>query len=333
MHARGWRIAAPSLRVRSQPRPSQVMDHELVLFRDAQGTAHALIDRCPHRGVQLSKGSVQDGKLTCRYHGWRFDGDGRCAHIPSLRSDQRVPGGIETGRLPSVERDGYIWVWAGDGEPATAGPLPIPELARGHWVQSTIEMDCHWLKAIENNVDPTHAAFTHRWSHPQWYQRKFRGLREGSSELRLTEHGFALFLPPTSKPEDPIPSRPMIRTQFDLPDRVTVTFARPFHQVILLHSIPTGPHTSRLEAMVKIPVPFGRRIRFSEKEHVIFRQDRVVMESADHWTRKIGHEFERSVEADYSMLLVRRIVELAESGLWETKRNALTQRRILEIRA
>ena len=57
------------------------------------------------------------------------------------------------------------------------------------------------------------------------------------------------------------------------------------------------------------------------------------MESADHWTRKIGHEFERSVEADYSMLLVRRIVELAESGLWETKRNALTQRRILEIRA
>jgi hypothetical protein len=114
---------------------------------------------------------------------------------------------------------------------------------------------------------------------------------------------------------------------------VTVTFHRPFHQVIVLHAIPTGPHTTRLESLVTNPFPFGPKARFSGFEHPIFRQDRKLMESAERWTREIGQGFERSVEADYSMLLVRRIVDLAASGQWEQKRSSLPARRVLRILA
>ncbi|MDB5868722.1 MAG: rieske [2Fe-2S] domain protein, partial [Polaromonas sp.] len=46
----------------------------LVLFRNAAGEAFALEDRCPHRRVPLSLGTVKPGGLQCGYHGWTFDG-------------------------------------------------------------------------------------------------------------------------------------------------------------------------------------------------------------------------------------------------------------------
>ncbi|WP_296607161.1 Rieske 2Fe-2S domain-containing protein, partial [Nocardioides sp.] len=33
----------------------------------------ALLDRCPHRDVALSGGTVRDGTLICPGHFWRFD--------------------------------------------------------------------------------------------------------------------------------------------------------------------------------------------------------------------------------------------------------------------
>jgi len=34
---------------------------------------YALKDICPHAGVQLSRGPVEDGKVMCVGHGWLFD--------------------------------------------------------------------------------------------------------------------------------------------------------------------------------------------------------------------------------------------------------------------
>jgi SAM-dependent methyltransferase len=50
---------------------------------------------------------------------------------------------------------------------------------------------------------------------------------------------------------------------------------------------------------------------WSHREPKIFRQDRVVLESSQPWYDRDGGSFERSVEADVSTLLARRIVELA----------------------
>jgi nitrite reductase/ring-hydroxylating ferredoxin subunit len=51
--------------VRGEDRPLLLCSHEGKLF--------ALDNRCPHMGFPLSKGSVQEGILTCHWHHARFD--------------------------------------------------------------------------------------------------------------------------------------------------------------------------------------------------------------------------------------------------------------------
>ena len=62
-------------------------------------------------------------------------------------------------------------------------------------------------------------------------------------------------------------------------------------------------------------------------------QDRRIVESAQPWHDREGGAFERSVEADASTLLARKIVDLASRGEWETKRASLPQRRLVRVRA
>ena len=80
-----WFIAARSTELGKKPLATTLFGTPIVLFRDATGKAGTLVDRCPHRNVPLSLGEVvADGTLQCPYHGWKFDTDGACKHIPSL---------------------------------------------------------------------------------------------------------------------------------------------------------------------------------------------------------------------------------------------------------
>lgn len=95
---------------------------ELALFRDADGTAFALEDRCPHRRVRLSPGQVRPGGLQCPYHGWTFDGtSGRCTDIPNLRRDEKIPPATAQA-YPVAELNGFIHVFTG----AAGVPAGLP---------------------------------------------------------------------------------------------------------------------------------------------------------------------------------------------------------------
>lgn len=52
-------------------------------------------------------------QLECPYHGWRFNGSGGCTAMPSTIHCR----GVRVAALPCVERDGFVWVWPGEGEP------------------------------------------------------------------------------------------------------------------------------------------------------------------------------------------------------------------------
>ncbi|WP_244524863.1 Rieske 2Fe-2S domain-containing protein [Trujillonella endophytica] len=75
------------------------------------GEVSAFPARCPHRLVPLTAATTVDGTLQCPYHGWRFDGDGRCVDVPSLgpagspppRADLTPPWAVE-------ERHGWVWL-------------------------------------------------------------------------------------------------------------------------------------------------------------------------------------------------------------------------------
>src|SRR5919199_3174498 len=63
-------------------KPIRIMSEDYTLYRGEGGAAHLVAYRCAHRGTQLSTGWVEDDCIRCRYHGWMYDGDGRCVHQP-----------------------------------------------------------------------------------------------------------------------------------------------------------------------------------------------------------------------------------------------------------
>ena len=60
--------------------------HQWALWRDSGGRIRAVEDRCPHRLYPLSTGEIRGDDIECGYHGLRFDGTGRCTHIPAQKT-------------------------------------------------------------------------------------------------------------------------------------------------------------------------------------------------------------------------------------------------------
>ena len=58
---------------------------EIALFQ-YQGKVYALDHTCPHQGGPLAEGGVDEGVVTCPWHGWSFKvADGTCTFNPSIR--------------------------------------------------------------------------------------------------------------------------------------------------------------------------------------------------------------------------------------------------------
>ena len=88
--------------------PAHLFGEERVVWRGENGVSHVWHNRCIHRGMRLQYGFVDKDRLSCRYHGWRFGGGGKCAYIPA-HPDMTPPGDFCIPAYPSVEQDGLIW--------------------------------------------------------------------------------------------------------------------------------------------------------------------------------------------------------------------------------
>ena len=333
-----WYAAVASQRLADRPVAARVLDWNLALFRDADGVARALHDRCAHRGTQLSLGEVSADGLACRYHGWRYAGDGRCVHIPSLIDGQDIAKGVGVRGFPCAEADGYVWVWMGEDAPSPSRPQGVADYGRFNWTQGSVALNCSALAVIENNLDWCHPVFAHAYTHGQFFANQAMGFREQRIEMRRTAHGLTVFGPPTTEASDPIPSDAWTTLAFELPDRVTVSFAAgpqgPMR--IVLHMVPTGLGRCRQEWMFstgEVAPGTTTTLAWSDEVPVILEQDRTVLESTQSAFEAEGHAFERSVEADAPTLLARRVYTLAASGLWETERQRLPERRIVKLRS
>lgn len=88
---------------------AQVDGRDLVVWRTMAGQIAAWDNRCPHRGMALSHGFVRGEQLACLYHGWHYDGAGRCGYIPA-HPDLAPPDTIRAEVFSVIEAQGVIWV-------------------------------------------------------------------------------------------------------------------------------------------------------------------------------------------------------------------------------
>ncbi len=84
----------------STPRAVVVDGVRAVAWTGADGETCVARDVCPHRRAPLSAGTVVDGVLTCPYHGWSYDGAGRCVNVPAIGREGRIPPRARLDMLP-----------------------------------------------------------------------------------------------------------------------------------------------------------------------------------------------------------------------------------------
>jgi phenylpropionate dioxygenase-like ring-hydroxylating dioxygenase large terminal subunit len=213
----GWFSLAGSDDLRAgDVRPLHRFGRDLVLFRTQAGQARVLDAACPHLGAHLGIGGTVEGNtLQCPFHGWRFDGAGRCVHAPLAQNLPRA----SVRSWPVEEVNGRVLVWhhAESREPdwhvpqfpETGNPDWIPFQPAQHWVIRT-----HCQELPENAMDAAHFPHIHRQQtasmesrgveidgahlvHRTWQTLAFFGLMkklygEVAGPLDCTLHGLGL---------------------------------------------------------------------------------------------------------------------------------------------
>lgn len=156
-----WYVAAWNHELESGLLGRTIIDIPVVLFRDEQGKACALHDRCPHRFAPLSAGELHDGQVMCKYHGLRFSSDGSCAENPW---GGRTPAACKVQDFPVFEQDQCIWIWLGDPEEADSSLIPrFPFMVdpRMRCVKGYTYSKSHYTLLMDNLMDLSHARFLH----------------------------------------------------------------------------------------------------------------------------------------------------------------------------
>ncbi|CAI9094739.1 OLC1v1030526C1 [Oldenlandia corymbosa var. corymbosa] len=169
-----------------------VFDKQLVLYKDGAGELRCFEDRCPHRLAKLSEGQIFDGKLECLYHGWQFDGDGKCVKIPQLPANANIPRSACAKTYNIKDSQGVIWVWMSHKTPPKPEKIPWFETLSKPGVRdiSTIhELPYDHSILLENLMDPAHVPISHD-------RTDFTAKREDAAALffkvtERTDRGFA----------------------------------------------------------------------------------------------------------------------------------------------
>ena len=159
-----WYPVAHAHEVADKPVAVRLLDERVVVYRITDGSVVAARDICHHRGVPLSLGHVEGDEIICRYHGLRYNRDGRCTCIPAHPNGTISPR-LQLDMYQAQERYGLIWVRLLDN-----GPLPLPafdEWEDPDYVQVQLEsvaIEAAAGRQVEGFLDVSHFAFVHKES-------------------------------------------------------------------------------------------------------------------------------------------------------------------------
>jgi phenylpropionate dioxygenase-like ring-hydroxylating dioxygenase large terminal subunit len=156
-----WYAAAWSREVGRSLLARTYLNEPVLLYRREDGTPVAIQDRCCHRRLPLSFGSLIGDTVQCGYHGFVFDATGQCVSIPN---QDFVPEQAVIRAFPLAERYGLVWIWMGD--PAKADPATIPDFSiledpRQAWKGTYMKAKAHYQLMNDNLNDLSHLTFVH----------------------------------------------------------------------------------------------------------------------------------------------------------------------------
>ena len=158
-----------------------------MLFRDGQGQIGLLMQHCSHRGTSLEFGTVERYGIRCCYHGWLYGVDGRILDTPGEPADSTYKDRFVHGAYPTLEYKGLVFVYMGPPDERPAFPILDTFEMPGwrmvpQWGEST---PSNWLQQAENNMDPVHLVYLHRFEE---VRAKLDAHRPSVDPARTMEH-------------------------------------------------------------------------------------------------------------------------------------------------
>ncbi|WP_106400928.1 aromatic ring-hydroxylating oxygenase subunit alpha [Actinocorallia populi] len=156
----------------------EILDDSLIIVRTAPEEIRAYYNVCSHRGRRLvdTPPGARDGRgsgrqFVCGFHGWRYNLEGQCTHVPEREdwqgrlSDEK----IRLGEVKTATWGGWIWInMDPECEPlldylGPAAVLLAPfqlERFRYRW-RRWLVFDCNWKVALEAFNETYHVPYTH----------------------------------------------------------------------------------------------------------------------------------------------------------------------------
>ena len=177
-----------------KPLRTKLLGERFVVFRDSAGRVGVLDELCMHRGASLALGRVEEGGITCLYHGWKFAVDGTVLDTPN-HADCKFRERLKAPAYDVVERSGLIWAYIGPKE----NKPPIRTFAADNVPPENrfalrINVKANYLQLWEGGLDSSHVSILHtNQARTSWGIS--RGLPNDSSKWTPMDDPAPLFEP------------------------------------------------------------------------------------------------------------------------------------------
>ena len=252
-----------------------IADFPWALFRTSSGLVKMVADRCAHRHTPLSAGRVCGESIECRYHGWRYFGDGQLNHVPALG-----PMVVPDCKLESMivtEAQGFIW--ATQAQTSTQPPQ-FEHFGEPGWSSFTMESEFSTSveACLENFLDCPHATFVHRY----WFrtptavpvQAVIRSLLDGAEAEYFEEpRKYSLVWSLLSPRKEAM--RHVDRFIAPATSRVSYEFASGLTYLITSHCTPINAHNTAVTTVISFKSRWGVLLKlfFAPLARRILQQD------------------------------------------------------------
>lgn len=111
--AEGWYAVALTNSIRKNCRPLKISisGYNFAIWRSDAGEVVVNEDYCPHMGVALSSGTIENDLIVCPYHGFAFDSTGNCKKVPPNNPNDHLSRNCRLKLLSVREEYGLVWVY------------------------------------------------------------------------------------------------------------------------------------------------------------------------------------------------------------------------------
>jgi len=150
-------VAASKELKNKKPLKTKFQEQDIVLFRHGMGIS-AFLDVCPHRGIPLSSGCLENGNIICPYHNWKFNSEGILIDVPG-DPNFKSPSSPLVEIFFAKEFKGIIWLGRYDFD---TNKLFSPSVNSTH-EQATIirKIKANKIDIAENFLDALHTHSIH----------------------------------------------------------------------------------------------------------------------------------------------------------------------------